>query len=631
MHLPTPKLPAKKKAAVPLPTPRLPAASKPLSAQVLPPKAPSATSSLRGSVLSSLMQGPSSVPSPRVGGGSSGQNLVELGGGGGVELGAGEGAFAGPSAVSAAAVSRERATYEVVVRFPGAVDVELASMRQGEKPVLVVSAVRDMAAIGGFGDDGSLCVVGLAVAGISSVPHRVALPPAPATLLEVKEALGPSSEPSEYPKYLLLCEAAADADVAASAAFGAAAAAELPLQALTVGDAPVDVDAAPDAGDGDARQQALRSSRTKLRLRRVVVATNRRPILEHGEARFAPTLDFAAGGEEERELLSTHQLRASCGAGKLDEAEDDGLFWGVATVGYDEALPVRDCAEATDKANWQYVGWWPCGRAAALRVLNEASAHAAAAGLRGDCLVYVHGFNTNLQFAARCGALYAQAMRRPVVAVFAWPSNPPLPRSWAISAVLSVAERNYTAAEQMMQRSVAALAAAAGSLVSALPEEARVQWKAHSMGCYLLLNAINASRDAADARRFHRVVLDAPDVPTWFFADTVRTAIKKDIRFFHCFHPRDEAVEISRQRRGLDWPVPGNGCVLKNEPGFTCLDCANAASSLGNHDYGRVDHTCVSEQANFLDGGRADDRPNCDAGADVGLWVLRRPPKDACA
>ena len=62
MHLPQPKLPAKKKVAVPLPTPRAPAAAKPKVGAVMPPRAPSATSSLRGSVLSSLMQGPTTVP-----------------------------------------------------------------------------------------------------------------------------------------------------------------------------------------------------------------------------------------------------------------------------------------------------------------------------------------------------------------------------------------------------------------------------------------------------------------------------------------------------------------------------------------------------------------------------------------
>ena len=145
------------------------------------------------------------------------------------------------------------------------------------------------------------------------------------------------------------------------------------------------------------------------------------------------------------------------------------------------------------------------------------------------------------------------------------------------------------------------------------------------MGCYLLLSAISASA-TADTKTYHRLVLDAPDVPTWFFADAVRAAIKADVRVFHCFHARDEAVEISRQRRGLDFPVPGNGAVLKATPGFTALDCSNAKASLGNHDYGRLDHTCVAEQANFLDGGACDGaRPNVDPGdAGFGLWVLRR-------
>ena len=603
MHLPQPKLPAKKKVAVPLPTPRVPAAAKPNVGAVMPPRAPSATSSLRGSVLSSLMQGPTTVPAPRVGGGSS-DNLraaVDVA----VDVGDDACAFAGPSLRSARPVSRPRPTFEVVARFPGALEVEVATQKQGEAATLVVSKVRDLAAQGGFGDDGALSVVGLAVVGVSAVPHRIAPPPPPGTLLELRARLGTGAPPADFPLYVHLAEPRADADVAAASAFGAAAAAELPrVEGLALDDAP---------------------ART-WHLRQVIVATNRRPAFEDGEARFAPTLDTAAVDDRAGELLSTYQLRASAGADKLDDADEDGLFWGAATVAYDAALPDAGAPACTDKAHWEYVGWAPLARGAALAKLRAASDDAFARGEDGAILAYVHGFNTGLQFAARSGALYGAAMARPVVLVFAWPSNPPLPRSWAISAVLSVAERNYTAAEQSMQRSVVALAVLARALrklVGAAGGDARVQWKAHSMGCYLLLNALNATRDP-DARAFHRVVLDAPDVPTWFFEDTVRSAIKHDVRFFHCFHARDEAVEISRQRRGLDFPVPGNGAVLVNEPGFTCLDCSAAYCSLGNHDYGRVDHTAVAEQANFLAGGRADDRPNCDPGPGVGVWVLRK-------
>lgn len=115
-------------------------------------------------------------------------------------------------------------------------------------------------------------------------------------------------------------------------------------------------------------------------------------------------------------------------------------------------------------------------------------------------------------------------------------------------------------------------------------------------------------------------------LPRWFFLDAVKRAVKADVRFFHCFHPRDEAVEISRQRRGLAFPVPGNGNVVKGLAGFAALDCSNAKASYGNHDYGRLDHTCVAEQANFLDGHGPDDRPNCERTDQVGLFLLKKAP-----
>ena len=96
--------------------------------------------------------------------------------------------------------------------------------------------------------------------------------------------------------------------------------------------------------------------------------------------------------------------------------------------------------------------------------------------------------------------------------------------------------------------------------------------------------------------------------PTWFFVDSLKRGVRENVRFLHCFHSRDEAVEISRQRRGLDYPVPGNGAVLPNRPGVTVLDCSRCAATLGNHDYGRVDFACVLEQGAFFEGARPEDR-----------------------
>ena len=94
-----------------------------------------------------------------------------------------------------------------------------------------------------------------------------------------------------------------------------------------------------------------------------------------------------------------------------------------------------------------------------------------------------------------------------------------------------------------MQRSVRSVANAALLLRESCKR--RLDWTAHSMGCYLLLLAL---RDAT--KPFSRVTLLAPDVPTWFFVDSLKRGVRENVRFLHCFHSRDEAVEISRQRRG---------------------------------------------------------------------------------
>ena len=273
------------------------------------------------------------------------------------------------------------------------------------------------------------------------------------------------------------------------------------------------------------------------------------------------------------------------------------MWTGVEVIGYAASTP------SPRPFNRYHAGWEPRDRHEVLEALKQAD---------DDAHVYVHGFNNSLQFACRTAALLA---RDRVAICVAWPSNPPLPRSWAIAAVLSVAERNYTAAEQQMQRSVRSVANAALLLRGACKR--RLDWTAHSMGCYLLLLAL---RDAT--KPFARVTLLAPDVPTWFFVDSLKRGVRENVRFLHCFHSRDEAVEISRQRRGLDYPVPGNGAVLPNRPGVTVLDCSRCAATLGNHDYGRVDFACVLEQGAFFEGARPEDRKALEDSGE-GVWVLR--------
>ena len=62
---------------------------------------------------------------------------------------------------------------------------------------------------------------------------------------------------------------------------------------------------------------------------------------------------------------------------------------------------------------------------------------------------------------------------------------------------------------------------------------------------------------------FPRLILDAPDVPTWFFADTVtRCTSTHGAKVLHLFNHLDKAVEAGRLRRAITGVYPGNGLVL---------------------------------------------------------------------
>lgn len=54
-----------------------------------------------------------------------------------------------------------------------------------------------------------------------------------------------------------------------------------------------------------------------------------------------------------------------------------------------------------------------------------------------------------------------------------------------------------------------------------------MSWKGHSMGCYLLLNVVDRLRWKGEDMQslFSAVILDAPDVPTWFFRSMAKVRV----------------------------------------------------------------------------------------------------------
>lgn len=166
----------------------------------------------------------------------------------------------------------------------------------------------------------------------------------------------------------------------------------------------------------------------------------------------------------------------------------------------------------------------------------------------------------------------------------------------------------------------------------------RLQWRAHSMGNYLLLNAVDrlswldiaqptgsstasavgsTTRSTVGAIFGGGLILCAPDVPTWFFTEllqrvtTATTAAGGGLngphlrRVLHLFSAHDVAVESGRQRRQVPGPCPGGAAVLSSYGVASCVEavsCAGAFTTLAGHDYGQADGACLLDQRDFLNG-----------------------------
>lgn len=53
-----------------------------------------------------------------------------------------------------------------------------------------------------------------------------------------------------------------------------------------------------------------------------------------------------------------------------------------------------------------------------------------------------------------------------------------------------------------------------------------------------------ADDDATLCAIFSRVILDAPDVPTWFFAETVASATRRGLKMLHLYSPQARTILI---------------------------------------------------------------------------------------
>ncbi|CAM9228622.1 unnamed protein product, partial [Chrysoparadoxa australica] len=261
-----------------------------------------------------------------------------------------------------------------------------------------------------------------------------------------------------------------------------------------------------------------------------------------------------------------------------------GGQWLLATVAYSSKLPELGDGMILDMTEYTLVGLCSLSEEQALQIVKEHDSE--------EMLLSLHGFNTDLNFAVRTAASYVRSLHRPLVVSMTWPSDPPAEgRGWLISQVMSSYERMYTYAEHNMHASIMPLVESIKVLHAAAASSNKVmEWKAHSMGCYLLLNFIDrltwAGADIPGI--FPKVILDAPDCPSWFFRSVVGAACGKGVEICHYYNPGDAATEASRVRRASPKPYPGNGAVLGCN-NLQTVKCENMKSNPVNHDYGRCD------------------------------------------
>uniref|UniRef100_A0A7S2F989 Uncharacterized protein n=1 Tax=Octactis speculum TaxID=3111310 RepID=A0A7S2F989_9STRA len=276
---------------------------------------------------------------------------------------------------------------------------------------------------------------------------------------------------------------------------------------------------------------------------------------------------------------------------------DADLTCGVSTVAIPMGLPEFGRDMVLDMSTIVVCGF--------RRLPTNEMLEAIARSTSSSMFIYTHGFGTSMYFALVTSAIYCRCFQQPLVLLMTWPSNPKaegVAGGWAISKFMSTLERNYVAAEQHMHASCLPLLTLA-TLVRdkcALTKK-RMHWKAHSMGCYLLLQMMEKLHLKGDlAGMFSKVILDAPDVPTWYFRQVVNTCASLGVDFLHLYSPNDKATDASRVRRNIEPPCPGNDVVLVHDRIQTVNCCKAVSTNSFNHDYGRRDGFTLMDQRDFL-------------------------------
>src|SRR5262249_687546 len=159
-----------------------------------------------------------------------------------------------------------------------------------------------------------------------------------------------------------------------------------------------------------------------------------------------------------------------------------------------------------------------------------------------DVLLYIHGFNTDFEFAVLRAAQLKCDLEFPGTAMaMSWPSAGEVGK--------------YQQDRQRVEQSAAALADVLQGLIGAAAsqplngKESKLNLLAHSLGNDLLLRAVSELKMSGrlpDGRVFGQVVLAAPDVGALEFNNLLPYVIEHSERVTYYYCTRDIALAMSR-------------------------------------------------------------------------------------
>lgn len=213
-----------------------------------------------------------------------------------------------------------------------------------------------------------------------------------------------------------------------------------------------------------------------------------------------------------------------------------------------------------------------------------------------QAFVFVHGFNTSFEDAARRTAQLYKDLRFDGAPIFySWPSQAEL-SLFGYNRDVTLSARTEPRLEAFLKE------------VAARTGARRIHLIAHSMGNKALVNALArmaASRSQQTAPLFNQIVLTAPDIDREVFLDLARRMRGAGQQVTLYASANDKALQASKSYNGF--PRAGDaGASIIVAPGITTVDASNVTTAVFDleHSYFASEKDVLTDLRTLISTGR---------------------------